>query len=96
MEMEEVLTAISTVGFPIVAVIGLAFFIYKVWAKTQENMQNQIQSAAELNRIREEKLYEQIDKFNATLSDFNSTLISIDKRLELIEYRVDKNEESKE
>ena len=96
MEMEEVLTAISTVGFPIVAVIGLAFFIYKVWAKTQENMQNQIQSAAELNRIREEKLYEQIDKFNATLSDFNSTLISIDKRLELIEYRVDKSEETKE
>ena len=94
--MEEVLTAISTVGFPIVAVIGLAFFIYKVWAKSQENMQNQIQSAAELNRIREEKLYEQIDKFNATLSDFNSTLISIDKRLELIEYRVDKNEETKE
>lgn len=91
--MEEVLTAISTVGFPIVAVIGLAFFIYKVWVKSQESMQNQIQSAAELNRIREEKLYEQIDKFNSTLSDFNCTLISIDKRLELIEYRVDKNEE---
>lgn len=94
--MEEVLTAISTVGFPIVAVIGLAFFIYKVWVKSQESMQNQIQSAAELNRIREEKLYEQIDKFNSTLSDFNCTLISIDKRLELIEYRVDKNEETKE
>ena len=94
--MEEVLTAISTVGFPIVAVIGLAFFIYKVWIKSQESMQNQIQSAAELNRIREEKLYEQIDKFNSTLSDFNCTLISIDKRLELIEYRVDKNEETKE
>lgn len=94
--MEEVLTAISTVGFPIVAVIGLAFFIYKVWVKSQESMQNQIQSAAELNRIREEKLYEQIDKFNATLSDFNCTLISIDKRLELIEYRVDKSEETKE
>ena len=94
--MEEVLTAISTVGFPIVAVIGLAFFIYKVWVKSQESMQNQIQSAAELNRIREEKLYEQIDKFNSTLSDFNCTLISIDKRLELIEYRVDKSEETKE
>ena len=94
--MEEVLTAISTVGFPIVAVIGLAFFIYKVWVKSQESMQNQLQSAAELNRIREEKLYEQIDKFNSTLSDFNCTLISIDKRLELIEYRVDKNEETKE
>ena len=94
--MEEILTAISTVGFPIVAVIGLAFFIYKVWVKSQESMQNQIQSAAELNRIREEKLYEQIDKFNSTLSDFNCTLISIDKRLELIEYRVDKNEETKE
>ena len=94
--MEEVLTAISTVGFPIVAVIGLAFFIYKVWVKSQESMQNQIQSAAELNRIREEKLYEQIDKFNSTLSDFNCTLIYIDKRLELIEYRVDKNEETKE
>lgn len=94
--MEPVLTAISTVGFPIVAVIGLAFFIYKVWVKSQESMQNQIQSAAELNRIREEKLYEQIDKFNSTLSDFNCTLISIDKRLELIEYRVDKSEETKE
>ena len=94
--MEQILTAISTVGFPIVAVIGLAFFIYKVWIKSQESMQNQIQSAAELNRIREEKLYEQIDKFNSTLSDFNCTLISIDKRLELIEYRVDKSEETKE
>lgn len=94
--MEQILTAISTVGFPIVAVIGLAFFIYRVWVKSQESMQNQIQSAAELNRIREEKLYEQIDKFNSTLSDFNCTLISIDKRLELIEYRVDKSEETKE
>ena len=94
--MEEVLTAISTVGFPIVAVIGLAFFIYKVWTKTQENMQNQLEAAAALNQAREEKLYEQIDKFNTTLSDFKCTLISIDKRLELIEYRVNSSEEPKE
>ena len=94
--MEEVLTAISTVGFTIVAVIGLAFFIYKVWTKTQENMQNQLEAAAALNQAREEKLYEQIDKFNTTLSDFNCTLISIDKRLELIEYRVNSSEEPKE
>lgn len=36
--MEMAVQMISTVGFPIVAVIGMAFFFYKMW--TQQNQQN--------------------------------------------------------
>lgn len=83
--MEPVLTAISTVGFPIVAVIGCCWFIYTFWKKEQEQTQIQLKMIIDQSQKREDRLYEQIDKFSNSLDNFNTTLNSIDKRLAVIE-----------
>ena len=86
--MEAVLKAISTVGFPIVAVLGCAWFIYQVWKKQQQAIDAQIKQIYESCQKREDKLCEQVERFNETLINFNSTLAVIDKRLEIIETKI--------
>lgn len=83
--METILTMISTVGFPIVAVLGCAWFIYQFWNRNQTDMINQMNALAENCQRREDKLYTQLDKFSDSLNSFNATLASIDARLEVIE-----------
>jgi hypothetical protein len=61
--MEDILNAISTVGFPI-SMCGAFGYVLVVIIK---------------------KLLAQIDAFGTSLDKFNSTLISMDKRLEEIE-----------
>lgn len=39
MDITAVTNGVSTVGFPIVCVIGLAFFIYKIWQKMSEQQE---------------------------------------------------------
>lgn len=65
-------TAISQLGFPIVMVIAMAFFIWKLWEKSQTQNEN-----------REEKLYsviskaqEQNEKLSATNAEFVQVLTS--------------------
>ncbi len=65
-------TAISQLGFPIVMVIAMAFFIWKLWEKSQTQ-----------NETREEKLYsviskaqEQNEKLSATNAEFVQVLTS--------------------
>ena len=66
--MDQVLNAISTVGFPI-AMCGAFGYILVFIIK---------------------KMLTQIDAFGASLDKFNNTLISMDKRLEHIENKLDK------
>ena len=87
MEMESILTAISTVGFPIVAVIAIGWFFYQFWTKNHADMIRQMDQMAERCQAREDKLYAQLDKFSVVLNGFNATLASIDARLEVIEHR---------
>jgi len=65
-------TAISQLGFPIIMVIAMAFFIWKLWEKSQQQNEN-----------REEKLYsviskaqEQNEKLSATNAEFVQVLTS--------------------
>lgn len=67
--MEDMLNAVSTVGFPI-AMCGAFGYILVVIIK---------------------KLLTQIDAFGTSLDKFNSTLISMDKRLEEIENDIKNN-----
>ena len=85
--MESILTAISTVGFPIVAVAAVSWFFYQFWTKNHEDMVKQMDQMAERSQIREDKLYSQLDKFATSLNSFNVTLASIDARLEVMEHR---------
>lgn len=77
MDIQVITTLISTVGFPIVCVIGMAYFFYKVWQKNSEREDKALnQSAA------------QMEKFSNSLDKFNETLIRIDTRLEAVEKKL--------
>lgn len=97
MELETIITLISTVGFPIVAAIICAWFIYVCWKhnntmieKQNKEMSDKLQAMSDRCQAREDKMFEQVDKFNDTLNAFNITLSSIDTRLQYIERSVDK------
>ena len=93
MEMESILTAISTVGFPIVAVVAVGWFFYQFWTRNHADMIHQMDQMAERCQAREDKLYTQLDKFSDVLNGFNATLASIDARLEIMEHRYNKDEQ---
>ena len=72
--MNDIVNFISTVGFPIGSCLLCMYYIYKDKTETREE-----------NAKREEKLMEQIARFNEIMKHFNDTLISLDKRIENIE-----------
>lgn len=90
--MEEIINAISTLGFPI-AVAVAAFYVYaKFVSKQMDACAKREEALMEQSRQREEKLAGQLDKFTDTLNNFNITLTKIDTRLELIEKEVHKEQ----
>ena len=72
--MNDIVNIISTVGFPITSCILYMLYIYKDKNQTRDE-----------NLKREDKLMEQISKFNEIMNNFNDTLIGLDKRIENIE-----------
>ena len=70
MDTNLVFQMIDNHGFPIVCVVVLCIFIYKIYQQSVK---------------REERLYSQIDKFGESLDCFNTTLTKIDARLEVVE-----------
>ena len=69
MDVNTIQTAISTLGFPIVCVLFLGWFIWKIWM----SQQNQ-------NKEREDKLYEYIGKaqaVNEQLTKTNSEFVEV-------------------
>ena len=76
--MSELTNLITNLGFPIVCVIGCAYFInYIIKAERQENQK------------REEKYIETINKFSVVLEKVNDNLSAINKRLEYFENKLD-------
>ena len=76
--LEEITKLITTLGFPIVCVIGCAYFInYIIKAERDENQK------------REEKYIETINKFSVVLEKVNDNLSAINKRLEYFENKLD-------
>ena len=74
----EVQNLITNLGFPIVCVIGCAYFInYIIKAERDENQK------------REEKYIETINKFSVVLEKVNDNLSAINKRLEYFENKLD-------
>ena len=75
---EEITKLITSLGFPIVCVIGCAYFInYIIKAERDENQK------------REEKYIETINKFSIVLEKVNDNLSAINKRLEYFENKLD-------
>ena len=76
--MNDIINLITTLGFPIVCVIGCAYFInYIIKAERDENQR------------REEKYIETINKFSVVLEKVNDNLSAINKRLEYFENKLD-------
>ena len=82
--MEEMIQMISTVGFPIVAVIGMGCFFYKMWIMLEEN-----------NKTREERLMNIIREYSTTLAnlgrivDENTKMIAIlSEKVEAVENKL--------
>ena len=76
--MNDIINLITNLGFPIVCVIGCAYFInYIIKAERDENQK------------REEKYIETINKFSVVLEKVNDNLSGINKRLEFFENKLD-------
>ena len=75
--MNEISTLITNLGFPIVCVIGCAYFIWYMVKQEREE-----------NAKREERYLETIDKFTVVLEKVNENLVTNNKRLEYIEKKM--------
>lgn len=60
--MDAILSAIPTVGFPIVCAIVMGWFIYKIYVNTTEQQKTNMEQVQARCAEREEKLYQQINK----------------------------------
>ena len=78
MSIEEITSAITTLGFPIICVIACAYFI-----------NNMIKAQREENQNREEKYIETINNFTIVMDKVNENLSNNNKRLEYIENKLD-------
>ena len=78
MGIEEITSAITTLGFPIICVIACGYFI-----------NNMIKAQREENQKREDKYIETINNFTIVMDKVNENLITNNKRLEYIENKLD-------
>lgn len=62
MDVNTIQNAISTLGFPIVCVLFLGWFIWKIWMSQQDQ-----------NKEREDKLYEYLSKAQAVNEELTKT-----------------------
>lgn len=85
MDLETIVDLVSSLGFPIVAVIALGFFVYKNSLLYRNDYNSRIQEIESSAEKRENKFYEQLSESREVLERFNDTLIRIDAKLESIE-----------
>jgi hypothetical protein len=82
----EILGAIAeyipTLGFPIVCVIGLGWFIYKIYNDTTEQNQANMEAVQVRCKEREEKLYVQLEKQNEINGKFANIIAQYDVKLD--------------
>ena len=76
--MNDITNLITNLGFPIVCVIGCAYFINYI-----------IKAEREENQSREQKYIDTINKFSIVLEKVNDNLSAINKRLEYFENKLD-------
>lgn len=72
--MSDIVNVVASVGFPIVACLGVAWYVKEDKKAEREE-----------NARREERYLNTIDKFGDSLDRVNNTMIAMDKRLEMLE-----------
>lgn len=81
MDQTAVSTLVSNLGFPIVAVIACAIYIWKMTEAQREDNRERIKEFEQ----REDDFNTQLKNFNDVLNKIDSVLIKIDMRLEALE-----------
>lgn len=85
MDVNTIVSLIGTVGFPIVACLGMSWFIFKIYKNTTiENTKN-MEAVQARCKEREEKLYQQIEKNQEVNAQAIATLTLYAERLGVIE-----------
>lgn len=79
--MNQYVDLISTLGFPIVVALALAYAIYKFFCMYQSE-----------NSKREDRFLDTISEFSNSVEKLTTTLSSIDTRLTCIENAVNEKE----
>lgn len=84
MELAAFIELIPTLGFPIICVIGLGWFIYKIYQDTtKQNAENMERMAAQCQE-REDKLYSQLEKQNTINGRFAEIIAQYEVKLDEI------------
>ena len=83
--MDEIVQIISTVGFPIVAVIGMAYFFYRVW--TQQTEQNEKREEMLMKLIRE--LSTNLADLGRIVDENTKVLAVLTEKVETLENKID-------
>lgn len=76
---------IPTIGFPILCVIGLGWFIYKIYNDTTKQNNANMEAVQARCKEREEKLYIQLEKQNEINGKFANIIAQYDIKLEAIQ-----------
>ena len=76
---------ISSLGFPIASVIGLAYYFVQKDKANREDINKIMENLREDNKIDRELYRDTIDKFDSKLDKFAIALESNNNRLEVIE-----------
>lgn len=83
--MDAILSAITTVGFPIVCALVMGWFIYKIYVNTTEQNKANMEAVQARCAEREEKLYQQIQKAQEINGQAIATITLYAERLEVIQ-----------
>ena len=87
--MIEIFTAIGeaipTLGFPIICVVGLGWFIYKIYTDTTKQNNENMAAVQARCKEREEKLYIQLEKQNEINGKFANIIAQYDIKLNTIQ-----------
>ena len=83
--MDAILSAITTVGFPIVCAGVMGWFIYKIYVNTTEQQKQNMEKVQERCAEREEKLYSYIDKAQEINGQAIATITLYAEKLDTIQ-----------
>lgn len=76
--MDDIVNVINAIGFPIVAVLGMAFFFYKMWLSQDER-----------NKQREDNLMNLVRELSSKLADLGRIVDENTKVLATLKQKVD-------
>ena len=88
MDVKIITELITTLGFPIVCVIALAWFAFYLVRKSNEDNAKNMETVQSRCAAREEKLYQQIEKFQEVNAQAIGTITLYAERLDEIEHDV--------